>query len=312
VPIICALGERASIVSWVLSGTVAVEVRYYTDPGCSWSWGAEPQLRRLAWEFEGELSQRFVMGGLARRYGRDYSDDEAGVRGETCFQDLVSHWLDVSVETGMPVDPRIWTQNPIASTYPACMAVKAASEQGADATARYLRRVREGLMVERRRLDHADALLAAAGESGLDLDRFRRDLNSNAITEAFAVDLDEVRRVPPEVRDLGRVRRTEGIERVPFPSAVFTGSDGAEHGVWGMQPYGALREAAMAAGARPRSDAPPSPVEAVAHLGRAATAEVSELSGRPRPVVLADLWNAARDWRLKPVDALTGTLWEAA
>jgi hypothetical protein len=79
-----------------------------------------------------------------------------------------------------------------------------------------------------------------------------------------------------------------------------------------MQPYGALREAAMAAGARPRLDAPPSPVEAVVHLGRAATAEVSELSGRPRPVVLADLWNAARDWRLKPVDALTGTLWEAA
>jgi protein-disulfide isomerase-like protein with CxxC motif len=30
-------------------------VRFYTDPACSWSWGAEPALRRLIWE---ELSAR--------------------------------------------------------------------------------------------------------------------------------------------------------------------------------------------------------------------------------------------------------------
>jgi putative protein-disulfide isomerase len=291
---------------------VAVEVRYYTDPGCTWSWGAEPQLRKLAWEFEGELNERFVLGGLARRYGREYTDDEAGVAGETCFQDLVSHWLDVSAETGMPVDPRIWTQNPISSTYPACMAVKAATEQGQAATRRYLRRLREGLMLARRRLDHADALLAVAGEAGLDTERFRRDLGSNAITEAFAADLDEVRRVPEEVRKLGKVRHTEGRERVPFPSAVFTGPDGAEHSVWGYQPYEAWRDAALAAGAKPRDAEAPPPVDAVLLLGGAASAEVMELSGRPEPVALAELWNAAREWRLKAVPVLTGTMWEPA
>ena len=287
-------------------------MRYYTDPACTWSWGAEPQLRKLAWEFEGELNERFVLGGLARRFGRDYSDDEAGVAGETCFQDLVSHWLDVTAETGMPVDPRIWTQNPISSTYPACMAVKAAAEQGPEATRRYLRRVREGLMLERRRLDHADALLAVAGEAGLDTARFRRDLSSNAITEAFAADLDDVRRVPDEVRELGRVRHTEGRERVPFPSAVFTGADGTEHSVWGFQPYEAWRDAALAAGASTRDSQAPEPVDAALLLGRAATAEVMELSGRPEPVVLADLWNAARDWRLRAAPVLTGTMWESA
>jgi predicted DsbA family dithiol-disulfide isomerase len=291
---------------------MAVEVRYYTDPGCSWSWGAEPQLRRLAWEFDGELSFRWVMGGLARSYGKEYSDDEGGVAGETCFQDLVSHWLDVGVETGMPVDPRIWTKNPISSTYPACLAVKAASEQGEEAGGRYLRRVREGLMHERRRLDHADALLSVAGEAGLDLERFGRDVHSNAITEAFAADLDEVRDIPAEVREQGRVRRTEGRERVPFPSALFIGEDGARHGVWGAQPYAAYREAALAAGAAPGGAEDLDPVDAVLRLGRAATAEVALLSRRPDPVVLADLWTAARDWRLKPVPALTGTLWEAA
>ena len=33
----------------------------------------------------------------------------------------------------MPVDPRLWAEGPIRSTYPACMAVKAAAEQGAAA-----------------------------------------------------------------------------------------------------------------------------------------------------------------------------------
>jgi putative protein-disulfide isomerase len=295
-----------------LSGTVAVQVRYYTDPGCSWSWGTEPQLRRLAWEFEGELNERFVLGGLARRYGKEYSDVEAGVAGETCFQDLVSHWLDVSMETRMPVDPRIWTRNPISSTYPACMAVKAAAEQGHAPAARYLRRLREGLMLDRRRLDHADALIALAGDAGLDLDRFRRDLNSNAITEAFAADVEEARRVPEEVREQGKVRHTEGKERVPFPSAVFTGPDGAEHGVWGSEPYDAWRDAAIAAGARPRQEQPPAPVDAALLLGRSATAEIAELSGRPEPVVMAELWNAARDWRLRATPVLNGTMWESA
>ncbi len=176
------------------------------------------------------------MGGLARSYGKEYSDDEGGIAGETCFQDLISHWLDVGVETGMPMDPRIWTKNPISSTYPACLAAKAASEQGEAAAGSYLRRVREGLMHERRRLDHADALLAVAGEAGLDLERFGRDVHSNAMTEAFAADLDEVRDIPPEVREQGKVRHTEGRERVPFPSAVFIGEDGARHGVWALSP----------------------------------------------------------------------------
>ena len=93
----------------------------------------------------------------------------------------------------MPTDPRLWLRNPIASSHPACQAVKAATEQGSEAGYAYLRRVREGLMVERRKLDHAEALVGEAGPAGLDVDRFRIDLDSNATIEAFAADLEEVR-----------------------------------------------------------------------------------------------------------------------
>jgi putative protein-disulfide isomerase len=288
-----------------------VEVRYYTDPACSWSWGTEPKLRRLMWEFGDELAFEWVMGGLARAYGSEYRDEEAGITGDRdCFDGLMSHWLDVSGETGMPIDPRLWRRSPISSTYPACQAVKAAAEQGRERAYGYLRRLREGLMCELRKLDHAEALVGEAGPAGLDVERFRIDLASHAITEAFAADLDEVRSPPAEAREAGQVRRTEGHERVSFPSALFLGGDGTRRGVWGWQPYETYREAALAAGARAGGDQGPEPFQVVQRFGRVATREVEVITGMPAPVVGAELWSAAREWRLRAVPVLGGEFWE--
>ncbi len=172
------------------------------------------------WEFEGELDFVWVMGGLARAYGDEYADFQCRiVPGGDCFAGLISGWLEVADESGMPHDPRIWTESPLSSTYPACQAVKAASEQGWEAGYRYLRRLREGIMFGRRKLDHLEALVAEAGPAGLDRERFEIDVRSNAITEAFAADLDEVRDPPQAARDADAVGETEGRERVSFPSA---------------------------------------------------------------------------------------------
>jgi protein-disulfide isomerase-like protein with CxxC motif len=97
---------------------MTVQVRYYTDPACPWSWAAEPALRRLMWEFDDELEFVWVMGGLARRYGRDYRDEEGRIgHGPDCFADLISHWLHVAADGLMPLDPRIWSERPLSSTW---------------------------------------------------------------------------------------------------------------------------------------------------------------------------------------------------
>jgi hypothetical protein len=263
------------------------------------------------WEFGDQLSFVWVMGGLARKYGPDYRDEEGRIgSGSDCFADLMAHWLDVGAETRMPIDPRLWTKNPILSTYPACQGVKAAAEQGPRDAYRYLRHLREGLMVERRKLDHAEALVAAAGEVGLDVARFRIDLASHAITEAFAADLEEVRDPPAEATDAGKVRVTERHQRVNFPSAVFVGASGGRHGVWGWQPYEAYREAAIAAGAAIDQDRRPGALQAVERFGRCATRELEELTGSPRPALEAELWELAGGWRLRPVEVGGGTIWE--
>jgi putative protein-disulfide isomerase len=278
---------------------MTVELRYYTDPACEWSWATEPQLRRLIWEFGDSISPRWVMGGLARTLDRD--DHATHLAG----------WLEATAATGMPCDPRLWLINPISSTYPACQAVLAAREQGPEAGYRYLRRLREGLLCERKRLDRAEALLAEAGPAGLDRERFEIDLRSNAIVEAFGADLAQTRSPTDDARSAGKARDLGGgIERFPFPSAVFAAPDGSTHGVFGPQPYAAYREAALAAGATAGERSRPEPVEAIERFGRCATRELTELSGRPRPVVEAEIWALAREWRLRPVPVLTGTLWE--
>lgn len=290
---------------------MSVEVRYYSDPACTWSWAAEPALRRLIFEFDGELNFVWGMGGLARHFGSAYRDSEAAVGGgPDCFADLMSHWLNVAGRTGMPCDPRLWTEAPISSTFPACVAVEAASEQGWEAGYRYLRRMREGILCFRRKLDNPAALIAEAGPAGLDVPAFEAALDSTAPMEAFERHLAEVREVPQEARDQGKTSVTEGHERLSFPSAVFIGEDGARHGVYGFRPPEAYREAALAAGARRVNEGSLPVLEAVERFGRLAIPEVEELCGMGAIETRAELWRLAGEGALKPVGALTGTLWE--
>ena len=256
------------------------------------------------WEFGESLSFTWVMGGLARDY-----TSRRGV-----YEWLVGHWLEVAAETRMPIDPLLWKEGPIGSTYPGCMAVKAAQEQAADGGYRYLRTLREGLLCFRRKLDTTEALVEAAREAGLGVERFRIDLASNAIVEAFGHDLEATRSVPDDARAAGKVTDAHGSgERLPFPSAVFVSDDGSvRRGVYGQAGYEELRDAAVAAGAESARDDRPSVVDALARFGRMATREVEEVCGLPEPRANVELWRLAADWQVKPVRVLTGWLWEPA
>jgi predicted DsbA family dithiol-disulfide isomerase len=258
---------------------MAVRVQYFTDPACSWSWGIEPMVRRLMVEFADSLAWTYVMGGLAR----EFDPPVARTR-------QVEQWLDAAAETGMPYDPRLWTEGPITSSYPACMAVKAASEQSSDGGYAYLRALREGLMCFRRKLDTTEALVEEARRVKLDVERFRIDLGSHATVEAFGADLEA----------------TRADERA-LPTLVF--GDGS-HSVSGSAPYGQYRDAAIAAGAEPAGAEPPAVHEAVKRFGSMATAEVVEVCELPLPRAASELWRLASEWKLRPTRVLTGDLWE--
>jgi putative protein-disulfide isomerase len=268
----------------VAQSIVPVEVLYFTDPACPWSWATEPSIRRLEWELGDRIRFRPVMGGLARTF--EVADHPG----------RIAEWLQAADASGMPLDPLLWARAPLSSSYPACQAVKAAAEQGADAEATYLRRLREGIMLQGRKLDHAEPLVAAAGEARLDAERFEIDLRSHASVEAFGADLEQ----------------TRSNDLIRLPSLVFVGEDGAPHSVYGWSPYADYRQAAEAAGAEGGVERRAEPLQAIERFGPLATRELEELTGKPRPVLEAELWALAREWRLRPTTYLTGTIWERA
>jgi putative protein-disulfide isomerase len=262
-----------------------VRARYYTDPACSASWAAEPALRRLMVEFGPDLQIEYVMSGLAREYS---SRDTAR---------LIADWLNAAERSGMPVDPRLWTEGPIRSSYPACMAVKAAAEQADDGGYGYLRALREGLMCFRRKLDTTEALVDEARHADLDVARFRIDLESHATVEAFGEDLERARALPDE--GLG------------FPALAVGGEGDAIRWAFGGEPYGSWREVVVAAGAGPL-DERPGVLEALGRFGRMAAPEVEAVCDLPGPRGRAELWQLAADWRVRPRKVLFGELWELA
>lgn len=278
-----------------------VSVAYHTDPACPWSWALEPTVRKLKVDFANELDWTFVMGGLGRSLARE----------PAVCADMIVEWLRVSAETQVPLDPLLWVENPISSTYPACMAVKAAAEQASDGGYRYLRRLRESLMCDRRKLDQLEALIEEGRTAGIDVERFRIDLRSNAITEAFAGDLERTKELaqraatPPGGASLG-------VGGAPLPTLVFRGEQQAERVVAGFQPLEAYRIAAVECGATPVEGSRLGIEEVVARFGRVTTREVEVLCELPGPRASAELFRLAADWRLRPLRRLTGYLWEAA
>jgi hypothetical protein len=172
-------------------------------------------------EFGDNLSWTYVMGGLARDYTKHPGGAEA----------VSADWLDVADASGMPVDPRLWREGGIGSSYPACMAVEAAAQQARDdAGYSYLRALREGLMCFRRKLDTVEALVEEARRAGLSVERLRADLGSSATVEAFGDDLEATRAAGAPLPSIA----FEGGEAVPGPGRVED-----------------LRAAALAAGAEP-------------------------------------------------------------
>jgi predicted DsbA family dithiol-disulfide isomerase len=259
-------------------------------------------------EFGDSLGWRWVMAGLARDLAPGQSAAAplpAEIRAER-----VEEWLRVSEKTGAPVDPLLWRDGPLRTTYPACMAVKAAQEQAADGGYAYLRRVREAIMCERRKLDGAEALTEEARAAHLEVEQFRLSLRSHAITEAFGADLEATEALAGEAQDPDGVSSV-GREGVPLPTAVFEGGGGRRL-VSGAVSFEAYRDAAMACGAEPAGQGRISVEQALMRFGRLTTREVEVLCELPGPRAGAELWGLAEAWKVRAVPVLTGHLWEAS
>ncbi|GAA0548382.1 DsbA family protein [Chitinophaga japonensis] len=208
--------------------TGQLEVVYYTDPLCCWSWAFEPAWQQLLREYEGRISWRYCMGGLLADW-KAYHDTMNAVSKPLQMGPL---WMQARQVSGQPLNDRIWFLDPPASSYPACLAVKCAGLQSARAEHLYLYYARNAVMAAGRNIAKKAVLLEAAADletahpGTLDLQRFEADLQQDAALALFRQDLQEV-----SYRNITR-----------FPTLVIHSAGKKSVMMTGYRPYEALAQ----------------------------------------------------------------------
>ncbi len=246
-----------------------VEIIFYTDPLCCWSWAFEPQWRRLQYEFQDSIICRYVMGGLLSGW-KNFNDPLYSVSRPMQMGPV---WYEAGLTSGMTIHDKIWVEDPPASSYPACIAVKCAELQSHQAGVKYLRMVREAVMLHGKNISRQDVLISIAQSiantySGLlDIEKFTYDLtvNDNGI-EAFRTDLNEV-----QSRNISRFP-TLIIRSVSKPSIIITG----------YRPYHVLLDAVKQVASENQSLQKPHSEEAyVKYWGNITLREIEEVLPPP-------------------------------
>ena len=157
-----------------------VEIIHYADPWCWWSWGLEPVISRIKEVYGDQVRVLYKMGGI--------TDDITEWKKEYGMQedDALRQWVAESSElTGMPADKDYFLKSGIKSTWPACIAFKAAQLQDEVLAERFLRRLTEVIALESKNGSDEDVYLKVAKEAGLDTARLRTDAKSKKTRELF-------------------------------------------------------------------------------------------------------------------------------
>jgi putative protein-disulfide isomerase len=238
-----------------------LHITYYTDPLCCWSWAFEPQWRRFRYEFAGAIEVKYCMGGLLPEWNS--------------FNDAANHvtrpiqmgpvWMHAAQISGMPMQSRIWMENPPVSS---CIAVKCATLQSPEAGERYLRLLREEIMLQGKNLAKQEVLNEVAERLSLSLPsifntaKFYADIDNGNGIEAFRLDMNEV--------------RLHNINR--FPTLVIRAPGASAVMVTGYRNYASLLAAIhrVAPDLKPTRDVYPAG-EYISYWGDITTREIEEL-----------------------------------
>lgn len=139
-------------------------------------------------------------------------------------------WMHASQVTHAPMKYSIWHEDPPASSYPSCIAVKTAGLQSLHAEELYLINVRKALMLDGKNIAKISELADIAKNlDGPDFsfEKFKSDWNAGAGKDAFKSDLQKAK-----LNNIGR-----------YPTVTFQNGNGEGVIMVGYRPYEVLIEA---------------------------------------------------------------------
>src|SRR5437667_339943 len=158
-----------------------VKVVHFADPWCWWSWGLEPVLQRLREVYGDRLQVEYRMGGMCEdldAWMKEYAVDEAST----------VDWIRESMALFKnALDPEYLRKSGVRSTYPACLAFKAAQRQDEHKAEKFFRRMMEVFQVQAAS-GTEETLLRIGRSVGLDRARLAKDLHTEEVEAAFEED----------------------------------------------------------------------------------------------------------------------------
>lgn len=175
------------------SATGRLHIIYYTDPLCCWSWTFESAWQQLKHDYAPILSWRYCMAGLLADW-KTYHDPLNAVSKPLQMGPV---WMQAKQLSQTQINDRIWYEDPPASSYPACVAVKCAARQSQTAEELYLQQLRKAVMLQGRNIAKKETLLTVANEVAaetgvLNVSLFEKELAHPDVIAAFKKDLQEV------------------------------------------------------------------------------------------------------------------------
>lgn len=207
-----------------------IDITYYTDPLCCWSWAMEPHWSRLQGEFASDLRITYKMAGLLPSWG-NFNDTLNDIRRPI---HMGPEWMYAGEATGVQINSPIWLKDPPTSSFPSCIAVKSVELQDRSLTGVYLKLLREAIMLRDLNIARTSVLYSLAAElsrlhENFNLFMFREDLLGSRGRDAFRLDWQET--------------QYKGIKRLP--TLVFRRPGHKPKMLQGYQTFEALRDAVL-------------------------------------------------------------------
>lgn len=171
-----------------------IEMEYFTDPLCCWSWAMEPHWRKLLMEYKSLVDWRYRMVVMIPQW-KNYSDPVNDISRPAQMAPL---WQQVKYTTHTEIDPDLWLFDPPDTSLLACLAVKCAELQSTAAADLLLVTLRKAVMTQRKNIAHKEIILELAEElekvsPNFDSSRFARDFTTGKGVPALKEDLQKTK-----------------------------------------------------------------------------------------------------------------------
>ncbi len=159
---------------------------YALDPMCSWCYGFGPTWKKVLEALEDNIKVVYVQGGLA-----PHSKEPMPQEMQNMLQGI---WQKIEEQLGTKFNYDFWTKcKPRRSTYLACQASIAARLQ--DKEYEMIQAIQEQYYLNASNPSNEDTLINAASNIHLDLEKFKKDLNSKETINIFEKDLNKRRQL---------------------------------------------------------------------------------------------------------------------